>query len=223
MGRTPEPELMDDLEQARAYAEADFEEPNSLFVAEFTERFPGWSGPGAILDLGCGPGDIVLRMARAYPGCRIDGLDGSAAMLSFARSAMAGSGLEGRVRFVQGLVPGADLPEPRYDAIVSNSLLHHLHDPGVLWESIRTLGAPGAPVLVMDLMRPDSPDGAREIVDTYAAEEAPILKTDFFNSLLAAFEVGEVRAQLATAGLEGLTVEPVSDRHLVAWGRLPAT
>ena len=33
MDRTPEPELMDDEEQAKAYAEADFSEANSLFVA----------------------------------------------------------------------------------------------------------------------------------------------------------------------------------------------
>jgi cyclopropane fatty-acyl-phospholipid synthase-like methyltransferase len=222
MNRTLEPELMDDLEQARAYAEADFEEPNRLFVEEFTARFADWSGTGTILDLGCGPGDIVLRMAHAYPGCRVDGLDGSAAMLSFAEAALAGSGLENRVRFVQGLVPGADLPESHYDAITSNSLLHHLHRPEVLWKAVRALGAPGAPVLVMDLMRPDTPEQAREIVETYAAEEAPVLKTDFFNSLLAAFEVGELRAQLDAAGLTTLGVEPVSDRHLIVAGRMPA-
>jgi hypothetical protein len=74
----------------------------------------------------------------------------------------------------------------------------------------------------MDLMRPDTPEQAREIVETYAAEEAPVLKTDFFNSLLAAFEVGELRAQLDAAGLTTLGVEPVSDRHLIVAGRMPA-
>ncbi len=222
MKRTPEPELMDDLEQARAYAEADFEEPNSLFVEEFTTRFSDWSPAGAILDLGCGPGDIVLRMARAFPDCRVDGVDGSPQMLSFGRAALADSGLGDRVRFVQGLLPGAELPEPGYDAIISNSLLHHLHQPDVLWRAIRDFGVPCAPVLVMDLMRPETPAMAREIVETYAADEPPVLKTDFYNSLLAAFEIDEVRSQLGKAGLDGLSVEPVSDRHLVAWGRLPA-
>lgn len=221
MERIPEPELMDDLEQARAYAEADFEEPNQLFVEQFAARFSDWTPEGAILDLGCGPGDIALRMARAYPDCRVDGLDGSAQMLSFGEAALAGSGLGDRVRFVQGLVPGASLPESRYDAIISNSLLHHLHQPSVLWRAIRDLGAPGAPVLVMDLMRPDTTEQAHAIVETYAADEAPVLKTDFFNSLLAAFEVGEVRGQLDEAGLAGLSVEPVSDRHLIVQGTLP--
>ena len=55
MKRIPEPELMDEIEQVRAYAEADFEEPNSLFVSLFKERFPGHDTRGVVLDLVCGP------------------------------------------------------------------------------------------------------------------------------------------------------------------------
>jgi ubiquinone/menaquinone biosynthesis C-methylase UbiE len=221
MERTPEPELMDDLGQARAYAEADFEEPNRMFVDLFLSRFQEWDGQGAILDLGCGPGDIVLRLARAFPACDVTGLDGSAAMLEFARAALAESGLEDRVRFVRGLLPGAQLPRPRYQAITSNSLLHHLHDPDVLWDAVREFAGPDAPLLVMDLMRPPSRERAREIVETYAGGEPPVLKTDFYNSLLAAFETGEIADQLARAGLAAMQVEAVSDRHVAVWGRTP--
>ncbi len=221
MERILEPELMDDLEQARAYAGADFEEPNRLFVELFRSRFPDWEGRGAILDLGCGPGDIVFRLARTYLSCDVTGLDGSAAMLEFARRSLAESGLEDRVRFVRGLLPGAQLPRPSYQAITSNSLLHHLHDPDVLWRGVREFAEPGAPVLVMDLMRPPSRERATEIVETYAGEEPPILKADFYNSLLAAFEPGEIVAQLAQAGFATMQVEAVSDRHLAVWGRTP--
>ena len=157
MQRIPEPELMDEFEQARAYAEADFAEPNERFVGYFeTEIDPPRSG--VVLDLGCGPGDIVLRLARRHPGLVVHGLDGSAPMLEFGRARLdAEPELQSRVRFVEGILPGATLPLPRYDAVVSNSLLHHLHDPLVLWRAIRGLGAPRAPVLVMDLCRPASP------------------------------------------------------------------
>jgi hypothetical protein len=33
------------------------------------------------------------------------------------------------VRLIEGLVPDAELPRRAYEAVVSNSLLHHLHDP----------------------------------------------------------------------------------------------
>jgi SAM-dependent methyltransferase len=130
--------------------------------------------------------------------------------------------LQGRVQFVEGRLPGAQLPLARYDAVVSNSLLHHLHDPDVLWRSIREVGVPGAAVLVMDLFRPASPGIANEIVEAYAGGEPEVLKRDFFHSLCAAFEPGEVRAQLEAAGLGSLEVEIASDRHLLVSGRLPA-
>ncbi|HET9234400.1 MAG TPA: SAM-dependent methyltransferase, partial [Candidatus Eisenbacteria bacterium] len=58
MERIPEPELMTEDEQARAYAQADFEEAHSRFIALFRETFPEVS-EGTALDLGCGPGDIT--------------------------------------------------------------------------------------------------------------------------------------------------------------------
>lgn len=221
MERVTEPELMDDEAQALAYAEADFEEPNSRFVEMFSARVGSLPEGAAVLDLGCGPGDIALRIARAHPGVQVHGLDGSAAMLAFGHRALeAEPGLAGRVRFLQGLVPGADLPKARYEAVVSNSLLHHLHDPTGLWRTVRDRAQPGAAVLVMDLMRPASKAAAWALVEQYAGEEPEVLKRDFYNSLLAAFEPAEVREQLAAAGLAALDVEEASDRHLVVWGRV---
>jgi ubiquinone/menaquinone biosynthesis C-methylase UbiE len=222
MQRIPEPELMDEFEQARAYAEADFAEPNERFVRYFAEEFPGLTR-GAVIDLGCGPGDIVLRLARRYPDLTVHGLDGSAAMLAFGEKRLqAEPGLQSRVRFIQGRLPDARLLRPSYDAVISNSLLHHLHDPQALWQSIHRLGGPGAPVLVMDLYRPATERAARDIVETYAGGEPDVLQRDFYNSLCAAFEPGEVRAQLEACGLGTLGVRAVSDRHLLVSGRLPA-
>lgn len=72
----------------------------------------------------------------------------------------------------------------------------------------------------MDLFRPDSNKQANEIVEKYAGEEAEILKTDFYNSLLAAFSPEEVHQQLQDAGLTNMQIETVSDRHLLIHGWL---
>lgn len=221
MQRIPEPELMDEAEQARAYAMADFAEPNARFVGYFESEFPDLT-TGTVLDLGCGPGDIVLRLATRRAGLTVHGIDGSAAMLQFASESLhEARELGGRVQFIEGLLPGAMLPLPGYDAVVSNSLLHHLHDPGVFWRAVREAGSPGAAVLVMDLFRPQSPAAAQAIVDQYAASEPDVLRQDFLASLCAAFEPDEVRAQLRAHGLDGLSVRTVSDRHLLVTGRLP--
>ncbi len=219
MERTPEPELMDEAAQALAYAEADFDEPNAAFIARVIELAP--AGALRVADLGCGPGDITLALAEARPAWELVGVDGAEAMLRFARPRARSN-----VRFVCGRLPDAPaLKGPAeahgFDLVVSNSLLHHLPDPAVLWETVKRIGRPGAPVLVADLFRPADAAAVDALVEGYAADAPPVLQRDFRASLHAAFEPGEVRAQLETAGLD-FAVDVVSDRHLVVSGRLPA-
>lgn len=213
---------MDEVEQARAYALADFDEPNRRFIESFEATYPDLR-TGAVLDLGCGPGDIVLRLATRHPGLVVHGLDGSAAMLHFACERLhEAPALGGRVQFVEGVLPGAALPLVAYDAVISNSLLHHLHEPRHFWRAVREAGRPGAAVLVMDLFRPETEQAAWGIVEQYSGNEPELLKRDFFASLCAAFTPGEICAQLDECGLAGFDVRTVSDRHVLVTGRLPA-
>jgi hypothetical protein len=73
----------------------------------------------------------------------------------------------------------------------------------------------------MDLMRPTSVSEVERLVETYTVGEPKILKRDFRASLLAAYDIKEVRDQIEEAGLHSLTVKQVSDRHLLVAGRLP--
>lgn len=218
MQRIPEAELMEDEAQVRAYAEADFEAPHSRFIELLVERF-GSNLTGYALDLGCGPGDITRRFANQYPACIVHAVDGSRLMLDYGLKQLP-STLENRVTFLHGRLPEATLPRDRYDIIISNSLLHHLAEPSVLWRSIRRFGAPGAKVFIMDLKRPAAIDEAKKLVETYAAEEPAILRRDFYHSLLAAFEPGEIKRQLDEAELAHLTLEEIGDRHLIVYGLL---
>jgi ubiquinone/menaquinone biosynthesis C-methylase UbiE len=220
MERVPEPELMDEDEQARAYSEADFAAPHERFVELFLASWPPARGAvgGIILDLGCGPADVTVRLARAAPGAEIHGIDGSAAMLRYGEERVRAAGLGDRIRLVRALLPRDRLPLERYEIVVSNSLLHHLHDPDALWSTIKRAAAPGAWVFVMDLMRPASLAEVDRLVAAHAAGEPEVLVRDFHASLCAAFSVEEIRGQLQRAGLPGLSVTVVSDRHLTVSG-----
>ncbi|MGH8599909.1 MAG: hypothetical protein ACRET1_04550, partial [Burkholderiales bacterium] len=77
-----------------------------------------------------------------------------------------------------------------------------------------------APVLVMDLQRPDSREQADSLTRQHAAGDPPLLQRDFHNSLCAAYTPGEVRTQLRAAGLAQFEVALVSDRHWLVWGRV---
>ena len=219
MDRIAEPELMDGEAQAQAYAAADFVEPHERFVSLLREVLPDLPPRGLALDLGCGPADVTLRFARAFPGWSADGIDGSAAMLNLGRTAVEAGGLAGRVSLHQGYLPDAQPPRAAYDLVLSNSLLHHLRDPLVLWRCVGRFAPRGAAIFVVDLLRPESPAAAQALVDRYAVGEPEVLRRDFYNSLLAAYREDEVADQLATAALPHLTVARASDRHLAVYGR----
>ncbi|HQY56873.1 MAG: class I SAM-dependent methyltransferase [Nitrospira sp.] len=218
MKRVLEPELMDDAAQARAYAKADFAEENQGFVDRFREYFPDWAG-GHIVDLGCGPADIPIRLLRSFPGARVTAVDASRPMLDLAAEAIAGAGLADRITLRCERFQSLTLSE-QADALLSNSLLHHVPNPLQFWFYLKQWAKPGACVLVMDLLRPDSPEAAQALVDQYAGDEDPILKRDFYNSLLAAFTEDEVAAQLAEMNLSRLLIDVPDDRHWVVGGVL---
>ena len=216
MDRILESELMDDPVQAEAYAAMDFSVENQGFVERFREYFPDFS-QGHVFDLGCGPGDIPVRLARALPGCRVTGIDASRPMIDLAEGVIKQADLADRVavrceRFQD--LAGAN----QADAVISNSLLHHLENPLQFWHKLRSFVKPGSPVLVMDLLRPDSLEAAEAIVDRYAKGAPDILRRDFYNSLLAAFTEDEVTTQLARMNLTRLLLDVPDDRHWVVGG-----
>lgn len=216
MNRTLEPELMEDEAQVQAYAAADFSQENQGFVDRFREYFPEFT-EGHVLDLGCGPGDIPVRFARALPSCRITGVDASEPMIGLAVETAKRAGLADRITFRCDRFQGVSLVESA-DAAISNSLLHHVPNPLQFWSRLRQLVKAGSPVLVMDLLRPESPEEAQTIVDRYACGAPDILRRDFYNSLLAAFTEDEIAAQLAQMNLTRLLIDVPDDRHWVVGG-----
>ncbi|HEX5540094.1 MAG TPA: trans-aconitate 2-methyltransferase [Micromonospora sp.] len=77
--------------------------------------------PRAVVDLGCGPGNLTLALARRWPDAAITGIDSSAEMITTAAA------LDGDVTFV-----AADLrdwlPDARTDVVVCNAVLQWVAD-----------------------------------------------------------------------------------------------
>ena len=217
MKRILEPELMEDAEQAKAYAKADFSASEQWFVDHLVADYPSLSG--LAVDFGCGPGNVVLRLARAIPSLRITAVDGSEPMIRLAEAAVQSQNLQDQIRLLQGRLPSLALPDHRFDLVSSKDLLHHLPNPDVLWQEGKRLAKPGAVVYVMDLFRPDSVADAKSLVQEVAGGADPIVQEDFFHSLRAAFLPSEVEVQLEQAGLD-LKVARVSSRHMLIHGTI---
>lgn len=222
MKRVLETELMNDPEQAGIYAGQCLDNAYYLFVWCFRKYFPDLIPEITILDLGCGTAGIPIRLAKHYPDCKIDAVDGAYHMLEYGRKAVQQENLENRVRLFHGKLPDdLELPHRHYGGIVSNSFLHHLSDPMVLWETLGEYAHPDTAILVVDLIRPSNEEDVQDTVDKYLEDAPPLLRQDMMCSLRAAFTMEEVASQLQTAGLsEKLYLKQVSPFQFAAYGQL---
>ena len=218
--RVPEPELMNEELQVQAYAEADFSESDHALVDWIAKRWPQGLGPMAV-DLGCGPGNISLLLVQRWRDLKVVGIDGAPQMLAVAaeRQNHLKPQVSVRLQWQQACLQNHELGCD-YSGIVSNSLLHHLHDPQVLWQTLPQLGIDGAAVVIHDLRRPEDESVLKELIDCYAADAPSVLKRDYEASLRAAFTAAEVESQLREAGLEYLEVLEREDRYLTVAGVL---
>ena len=216
MQRCPEPELMNGVDQVAAYAAADFSAGDDVTIDRIrslvAER-PLGNSP-IVVDLGCGPGNITVLLARLLPEARVIGIDGAERMLELARQraadqALAIEFLHRDLRQIKGL---------KADLVVSNSLLHQLHDPLLLWRVTSQLANRGCRVLHRDLRRPESMDELNHLQTLHLPDAPEPLLQDFRASLRAAFEPAEVVDQLRITGMKQLSVQLEGDRYLVVSG-----
>lgn len=217
---------MDGEEQARIYAAADFSSSDAALVERILSlASPSRLGP-RVLDLGCGPGNISFRLAEQLRQAEILGLDGAPAMLAIAEQRrLAQPRRWPSLRFRCLRLPptqetAAELTG-RFTAVISNSVLHHLHEPADFWRSVRRFAARGARLHVHDLRRPADEEELEALVRRHAADAPALLQHDYRASLRAAFRPEEVRVQLHQAGLHHLDVMPLEDRYLEVSGDLP--
>jgi trans-aconitate 2-methyltransferase len=77
--------------------------------------------PALVVDLGCGPGELTLGLARRWPGARVIGVDSSPEMLAKARELDT----DGRVEWVEASAEDWDPTEcgASIDVLVTNATL----------------------------------------------------------------------------------------------------
>lgn len=188
MLRVTEPEIMLDSAQSLAYYNYDRSKTKNLVKNFYQLLLP--SQVNSIVDLGCGPGDLTLDLARLHPEATVVGIDGSDAMLALA-------GVNTNVSF-QRLTIGTDAIG-NYDRVVSSMTLHHFHDANVFWNAIKDIDPKD--VFVFDLIRPNSEEELQSYIELNGPYDNIEFQNDFENSLRAAFTFEEISQQLTANGL----------------------
>jgi ubiquinone/menaquinone biosynthesis C-methylase UbiE len=174
-----------------------------------------------ILDVGAGPARIAIALCQASESPHVVATDMSGTMLDLARRNVAGSGLGARIQCVRGDAKALPWPAGRFEAVISNSLVHHIPDPVPALAEMVRLVAPGGTLFVRDLVRPDTPQEVDALVSAYAGDESPAARGLFKASLHAALTVTEVKGLARALGLPPEGVAMTSDRHWTWTWRRP--
>lgn len=157
--------------------------------------------PIHVLDVACGGGDVMLRLARratrAGVDLRFSGCDISPTAVAHAREATARLGLP--ATFFQHDILESALPET-CDVLVCNLFLHHLDEKAALVVLGRLREAAARLVLVQDLVR--SPIGfALAYAGTRVLSRSRVVHHDGPISVRAAFTIAEVRQLAERSGM----------------------
>ena len=151
--RTPSQESLDDPEVARAYGWVATMPPMRLLRWFVARRAVAMTGHGEAADLGCGPGQLAIELARRAPGLYVTGIDLSDEMLAQGQDNARRAGVADRVSFRQGAAQQIPFPDASLDLVVSTLSLHHWSDPVAVLDEIARVLRPGGSFLIFDLRR----------------------------------------------------------------------
>jgi len=107
---------------------------------------------GRVLDIGTGPGWLLLALRRSLPEADLVGVDISAAMVSLAKGNLTRAGCAGGVEVTQAGADALPFPDESIDVVVSTGSLHHWKNPVAGLNEVHRVLKPGRWALLYDLV-----------------------------------------------------------------------
>ncbi len=210
LSRVLEPEVMDSAEEARDYDSMDHRQVNELFVTDLLAQRPIL---GTLLDVGTGTAQIPIALCLRESAPNVVAVDLAEHMLRVGEENIRRARLSERIRLQLCDAKGLPFTDATFDAVMSNSIVHHIPEPGgVLAEMVRVC-RPGGLLFVRDLLRPWDDAAVARLVQTYAGDANAHQQKMFGDSLRAALTLHEIRDLVADLGIAADTVQQTSDRH----------
>jgi SAM-dependent methyltransferase len=118
---------------------------------------------GTLLEIGCGTGNLLLQIARSFPGATCVGVDIDPSGLIVAREAVMDAGLDDRVTLLEGDIVKV-VNEAEFDVVVMVEVLHEISPdirPSVVKGCARALRQ-GGHFVILDETYPSTLAEARQ-------------------------------------------------------------
>jgi SAM-dependent methyltransferase len=131
-----------------------------------------------ILDVGCGGGRTIGKLAALNPGAKVRGIDHSAASIAVSTRVNADAVAAGRVEVIEGSVSELPYSSDSFDLITAVETHFHWPDlPQGTREILRVLRPGGAFVLIAEVYR-GAPSATSALLEKYAARAGMTLLTE---------------------------------------------
>jgi len=215
--RVPEPEVMEDSAEVESYASATaqafLDALDNTFV-EHAVRLVQGRERGRALDIGSGPGQIVLKLARRLTRWKFIGVDRSETMIAQARQSLAATGeVAGRVEFQSADGNRLPFPDATFDLVLCNSVLHHFEEPRNLLAEMARVAKPGAAILLRDLRRPGRLRYPLHVC-WHGRHYSGAMRRLFRDSVRASYTLAELRQMVEYSALRGVRVFKRGSSHI---------
>ena len=212
--RVLEPEVMDTEEEARDYNQMDHATVNRVFVDDLLAFANSLDLElNDVLDLGTGTALIPIELCERDSDCRVMAIDMAVHMLDLARYNIEAASQTERITLAQVDAKSMAYEDGMFQTVISNSIIHHIPEPEVCVQQMVRVTATGGMLFVRDLLRPQSDEAVRELVQTYAGDENEHSQKMFDDSLRAALSLEEIRNMVGPLGFAPETVQQTTDRH----------
>jgi ubiquinone/menaquinone biosynthesis C-methylase UbiE len=184
-----------------------------------------------VLDVGTGTARIPILLLEAAPEIACVAIDLADNMIALAMDNVREAGLEAGIAIEKRDAKATGYPNEAFEAVVSNSIVHHIPEPQAALAEMWRVLRPGGVLFVRDLARPADTSVLDRLVDTYASlpdeDSTPDMDRHrrqrelFEASLHASLAVDEVRAMVLPLGIPADAVKLTSDRHWTLVARKP--
>ncbi len=221
--RVLEPEVMATEEEALDYDALDNAVMNDLFCVDFCAAMTAARPIARAIDLGTGTARLAIALCKRLSSVAITAIELADEMLVVAHRNVLREQLGARITLTKGDAKHTPWERDAFDAVISNSYVHHTPDPAAAFAEMARLTATGGLVFVRDFARPAEHLDVQRIVDMYlplpvgsGGSELAMheRQRSFFDAALrASLTVHEVRALVAPLGIPEGAVQMTSDRH----------
>ena len=210
MNRILEPEVMDTWLEATAYDAMDFTAVNTAFATDAMLLDPH---AVKVLDIGTGTARIPILMCQQRPQYLFTAIDLAQSMLIIGQRNLEEAQLTQRIRLERVDSKRMPYPDLEFDMVISNSLVHHLPEPYLLFQEIKRLIKLDGAILIRDLIRPENEQAVNELVAKFSSNYDPQQQLLFEDSLKAALTLTEVRELIDRVGLAQVKLSQTSELH----------